>query len=571
MIIKKAKALWADKRTYVNRLLLTGAVMLAACFTFIFFGPLEMVAFGVKSLVFTYKDVFWLLLLTAITVFVVGTLVISLLRGKLYNNVISICFSLTVGGYLQATFFNGSVGALTGDTVAWAKMKPEMMLSIFAWLTVIVLVFAISYFHRSLWKKMVIGFSSMLVLMQFVPLVGILAGAFEDAQIPEGTEYYLSTEGFAEYSANENVFVFVLDHMDYEYIEVCTPDVFEGFEGFTGYTDAVSMFGRTKPSVCNILTGYSENAYQVSNAEFMNKAWDAEGDNVFHVLQEKGYSIELYGVMGDLFASPETAMQYTSNIEQKEGGTIVPGMMLKKLLYLSVYRYAPMCIKPFFWEYTHFYNDGVYITGNQHERYPSNDIITCGALSEATAERQQNSFKMYHLTGSHPPFTLNRNGEDNGYPTDEYAQTVGCLTLMKNVLNQMKALGIYENATIIITADHGEAHKMWQEPFQGVQIAFFYKPSGSSETPLVWSDAQVSTCNIPATIAQAVGADPSQFGTALENIGNETVDRTFYRVYGNENGSDKELYLDRYTISGNAKDFSNWKLEETRDVTHPFY
>ena len=156
MIIKKARALWADKRTYLNRMILTGAVMLAACFTFVFFGPLEMVAFGVKSLVFTYKDVFWLLLLTAAIMFVVGTLGISLLRGKLYNNVISVCFSLTVGGYLQATFFNGSVGALTGDAVEWAKMKPEMVLSIFVWLAVIILVFVISYFHRSLWKNLVI-------------------------------------------------------------------------------------------------------------------------------------------------------------------------------------------------------------------------------------------------------------------------------------------------------------------------------------------------------------------------------------------------------------------------------
>ena len=36
LLIKKAKALWADKRTYTNRLILAGAAMLAACFTFIF-------------------------------------------------------------------------------------------------------------------------------------------------------------------------------------------------------------------------------------------------------------------------------------------------------------------------------------------------------------------------------------------------------------------------------------------------------------------------------------------------------------------------------------------------------
>ena len=62
LLKKKAKALWSDKRTYANRLVLSGAAMFAACFTFIFFGPFEMVAFGGRYLVYTYLDVMWLLL-----------------------------------------------------------------------------------------------------------------------------------------------------------------------------------------------------------------------------------------------------------------------------------------------------------------------------------------------------------------------------------------------------------------------------------------------------------------------------------------------------------------------------
>ena len=403
-------------------------------------------------------------------------------------------------------------------------------------------------------------------------------GAFENAKIPEGTEYYLSTEGLAEYSENENIFVFVLDYMDYDYISFIresNPEFFDDFDGFVGYTDALSTFGRTKPSVCNILTGCSEGAYAVPSSEFMDNAWGTQKKNILTVLQEQGYSIEMYASLDEMFFSPEPAIKYISNIEQKSdaGLTIEYGMMLRKLIYLSVYRYAPMCIKPFFWEYTSFYNEGVLSDAGMDssiKMYSSDDISVCNSLAEATANRQQKSFKLYHMTGSHPPCYLNRNGEYMGPQTDEYAQTMGCLTLMKNVFHQMKSLGIYENATIIMTADHGDPMKMWQEPFPGMQIALFYKPSGSLEVPLIWSDVQVGTMNIPATVAQAAGAKSDQFGLTLDDVGTETVERTFYRVYGKENGSNKELFVDRYTVLGKSKDFSNWRLEETRDVIYPF-
>lgn len=567
---KKAKALWADKRKYSERALLSGATILAACFTFIFFGPFEMVAFGKDSFIFTYKDVFWLLLSATAAVFALGTLVVSLLRGKIYNYVIAIIFSITLSGYLQASFLNGSVGALTGEAVEWSKMKPEMAISLAVWLAVFVMTITVLYFHRTFWKNLVIGVSSMLVLMQLAPLVGILLGAFEEARIPEGSQYYLSNEGLNEFSADENVFVFILDYMDYDYVEAIynrEPSFFDDFDGFTGYTDAISMFGRTRPSVCNILTGYHDGAYCIANEEFMQKAWESQPSNLLNVLKEKEYSIELYASLRDIFGSAETAIEYVSNVDQKDnsGSAVIPGMMLKKLLYLSVYRYAPTALKPFFWEYTSFYNDGVADT----TIYKSDDLSVCGLLSEGSANRSEKCFKLYHMDGAHPPCYLNRNGEYMGPQTNEYEQSMGCLTLMKNVFSQMKSLGIYEDATIIMSADHGDASKLWLEDFPGMQIALFYKPSGSAETPFLWSDSQVSTSNIPATIAKAVGAEYDQFGLALDDVNHQNYERIFYRVYGEGEESSEVLY-DRYTVTGKAEDIANWTIEDTKKVLYPF-
>lgn len=568
LLQKKAKALWGDKRTYTNKLVLSGAAMLAACYTFIFFGPLEMVAFGGNSFIFTYQDVIGLLLAAMATVMIVGTLVISLLRGKIYNYVITIIFAVTVSGYLQAALLNGSVGALTGETVEWSSMKSEMIISMAAWFTVFIIAITVLYFHSAIWRKMVIGVSITLVVMQFAPLVGILLGAYEETKITEETRAVFSNEGIQELSTEDNVLVFILDYMDYDYVESIyneNPSFFDDFQGFTGYSNAVSTFGRTRPSVCNILTGYTDGAYMVSENEFIERAWESQRPNILDVMQDKGYSIEMYAPMSELFASSEVAANYVSNVElQVKGPTkIIPGAMLKKQMYLSVYRYAPIAIKPFFWEYTDFYNNGVCQGSTQ--------VDALGLLVEANANRSNKTFKLYHLDGAHPPCYLNRYGERMPTQTNEYEQAMGCLHMMKAVFARMKELGIYENSTIILTADHGDPRKMWQDNFQGMQIGMFYKPAGSGNAPMIWSDAPVGNINIPATLASAVGADAAQFGVSLDAVGEENSERVFYRVHSRGGDVFDEKYLDTYRITGNAGNFTNWNLEETKAILKPFY
>lgn len=581
LIIKKAKALWADKRTYGNRLMLAGSAMLAACFTFIFFGPFEMVAFGINSLEYTYMDVIWLLLAAMAGVSVCGTLAISMLRGKLFNYVVAVIFSITVAGYLQAALLNGSVGALTGEAVDWARLKTEMAVSIAAWIAVFIAVITVLYFHRVFWRNMVIGASLLLVVMQTAPLVGILLGAYEEARIPESSGYYFTNSGSQEFSENENVFVFILDYMDYDYVEAIyheNPAFFDDFEGFMGYTNAVSVFGRTRPSVCNILTGYTEGAYLIPDEEYMKNAWESKSPNLLDILQEQEYSIEMYAKTNEVFGAGDIGLDYVSNLAERTDAnvSIIPGTMLKKLLYLSVYRYAPTALKPFFWEYTSFYNEDVYrINGaaqddsdlTDYSRFNTENSAAAELLSQGTAERSANCFKLYHLDGSHPPCYLNRAGVYTYKTTDEYEQTWGCLNLLKTVFAHMQELGIYEDATIILTADHGEVGKMAYDSFPGMRTALFYKPAGSAQTPLVWSDAQVSTANIPATIVQAVGADSDRFGLTLDEVGSDPIERVFFREYS---VNDKP-YLDKYIISGDAGDAANWELIETKEITHPFY
>jgi len=109
LIIRKLKSLWMDKRSFFDRVLLAGSAILAACFTFCFFGPLELVAFNESSLLYTYHDVFLLLAVFAVSLCIIGTVFVALLRGKIFNYVVCFIFAVTIGGYIQAFALNGSL------------------------------------------------------------------------------------------------------------------------------------------------------------------------------------------------------------------------------------------------------------------------------------------------------------------------------------------------------------------------------------------------------------------------------------------------------------------------------
>ena len=126
-IDEKLGALWKDKRSYSKRLTYAGAVMLALLYPFLFFGPLETVAFASASLSFQYSDIFWPLLGIMLATWLITSPLVALLRGKVYNLVMTLAFSLALCFYLQGLLLNGSLGTLTGDGVNWPAFGEDML------------------------------------------------------------------------------------------------------------------------------------------------------------------------------------------------------------------------------------------------------------------------------------------------------------------------------------------------------------------------------------------------------------------------------------------------------------
>ncbi len=569
-IVKKLKALWADKRPFKKRFLLAGAAMLAFCFTFIFFGPLELVAFSGDSLLYGYKDVFWILALGAIVIGAALSCLISLLRGKIFNYFVSTVFAVTVAGYIQSVALNGSLGQLTGDAIRWETMGDKFALGIIVWTLIILLVFFLMYLTRELWSKAVTWISLLLVVMQLAPTVGILCGAYDEG--PENVgRYNLTASGMYEYSENENTFVFVLDRLDYKYINEVMykyPEFFDRLDGFTGYNNAISAFSRTEPALNQMLTGCEEMAHYVSEKDFFRDSWFEDGKDILRDIDAQGYSIEIYTETKSLFSDGSYMSQYVDNA--KSGTSeIRPLNAFGKLMQLSAYRYSPIFWKPFFWADTNYFNQDVFKDG--YDKAYSFDDVKYGPLfADAEANREQKSFKLFHLNGPHAPYTIDLNGVYNENGTTAEEQLMGSMKYLYDAFDRMKELGIYDDATIIITGDHGDPVTDFEPLHDAVRTGMFLKPSGAHGEKLKWSSAPVCTDNIPATIIKSVGGDYSLYGTPLDEIKEDAdITRYYYKCVCDDNQTEREIC--KYEVKGDASDFKNWTLIKRESIKYPFY
>ncbi|MHC1786956.1 MAG: sulfatase-like hydrolase/transferase [Christensenellales bacterium] len=557
----KLNALLADKRKYGQRLILSLFVTFGACFTFLFFGPVELTHFNSKSLVFTAKAVAPIMAVFAFVVCIAISAAVSMIKGRVYNYVISAAFSILISGYIQGNLLNDQRGVMDGTPIVWQSgvVVESMLFDQVVWLVIFLLVYALLYFNRRIWRRTLIYVSLALVIMQSTALAGIfLSEASADSQQREGM--YFTTAEMYTYSKAKNTLVFVLDRLDYDFVEEVLNDdsgFFNALDGFTCYTNAISKYARTNPAINYMFTGYDD-----MYIEPPENSWNGES-NILEELKLSNCRVDLYTEIKSMFGKGSLFEECVSNLSIFDEFNI--SSVIGNLALLSAYRYAPPVVKPFAWTYTDMVNSNIYITDDHYETY---EIKYAEGIDTFALDNTSNYFKLYHFVGSHNPYFMNADGTMNSNYTTSLEQTKGNFQILFNAFKKMKELGIYNQASIIITADHGSAVDDYLPLQKATRIGLFYKPSGSADTPLTFSSAQVSHKNMPATIAKSVGIDYEKYGRPFDEISEgEDIARTYCKSVM-EGNRESELYV--YEVEGDASDFSNWKVEKIEDIMYPF-
>ena len=543
--------------TYRKKFFFVLLVNLFLCLTGIFFSSLEVYIGNMGEFTFPVRHVWWIMLSLSIFLSVFLSCLESFLPEKAMLTLCAMTLAAGICFYLQSMFMNSQLQELTGENIIFTARTVRNNLII--WITVIVFVLLISWLiHRTAGaarlKEVFVFISAGLVVVQ---AAGLFSSAASVTEAEKNKDIYLSTEKEFTLSAEKNVLYFILDTCDTEYVDAALeidPDLFEEFTGFVSYRNATSMYSRTYPSLPYLLTG--EKCYfEIPYSEYLQKAYE---NSIF--LPDMDASALSYLDRG--------AYQIIGNLQTYDSGSLkrlsVP-RLLRAMLRLGGYREMPYLLKPYFSYTIDPINrnvlarppEGYYtLTNNDfefYERLRNNGVSADASLSSA--------FRFYHLFGPHPGCYMNAYAgyDPNASQVDAFR---GDIYILNEYLRLLKEAGLYDQTTIIVTADHGNQNENEDLVLKSAPccIMLLKRTGADSSEPMVFSEAPVSHEDLFATVLDSFDRDISTYSSPLyDHEVNEERVRTYYYT-AQRSWGDGEVALKEYEITGNAREFSNWRL-----------
>lgn len=550
------------KKNIITKLTLSLCVNLFTFFTLLFFPPLDVIAGNTNEFCFAFSDVFRLLLAVCLGAAVIVTAIETLLPTKVTVILDLICFSFGLCFYAQSMLLNGGMGTLTGGKEKYSVGL--MVADIAAWVVIFAVVI-VDYFllvrknkkYRKPLRNAIKFLSLLFVVMQTVGLVS------ETLKIDTSNklhDMYLSDVGEYDLSDGKNTVIFIVDTLDSDLFETAYdahPEMTDAFTGFTYYPNAVSTHSRTYPSVPYLLTG-SMCHFDKPYSEFISESWD--NAELITELGENGYDVGIYTSQSYV---TDNAVGKVDNLVNAYDDSLQITGTLKQTVKMSLYRCAPYSAKNFFRYSVSDINNSV--AHHNDSCIQQNDIAFYKRLKSdgLKLNKSENSYRFIHFFGTHPGAEIDENvNRSSSY--DNVAVTRGCMKIIEDYISEMKRLGVYEDSTVIITADHGFSMVGGSNPLvisQPLRPTLIVKPAGVGEnTPFTVSDAPVSHADIFATVADAAGLDTEHYGTPIYDVPSDSDRVRYYYNSALYSDDDGEVALREYEITGDARKFENWKL-----------
>ena len=551
---------------------LPGCLAVAAflVFTVLVVAPLEVVAGGSADLIFGLGTVAPPVFAAAALAAVALALALSLARGRAHALALAVTAALGVAAWIQALLLNKGLPLADGYPVDWSLFDKISLVSTLAWAAIIACAVAFALARASLARVAAIAVAVALSVVQAAGLASAWAGA--SASLGEDGEIYVTEKGLFDVSPASNVIVFIVDTVDTKIaldVAAREPGLLDGFDGFTWFTNSTGSMIPTRYAMPALLTGVHPNDPDERFQDFMYFWYDKS--SFMDQMKATGYSLGVYsGDVAWTSRERERFASWTINYRSFDGsgdkhldalGTV------GALWRCGLYRDLPWPLKRFAWYYTDELNSAMVDKrdeGSQDVPYLIDDPLFNAKLLDrglALNDDATGSFRLIHLLGSHDPYIMDRHARDArpGWTTME-EQTLGVFTILRNYFAELKRLGAYDEATIIVTADHGDWSSSIEKLAEPTNPVLMVKPRQSAEEaarPLVRSDAPVSHWDLQATMLEAMGAAPqtvAQYGVSVWNVPKERK-RLFYMTVSTER---RDSGIVEVSIEGDAQDFSAW-------------
>lgn len=496
-------------------------------FMLLIFGPAEIFFANVSEFEFLYGEFAGYMALIFLGILIVLTMVLALLPEKIHSIVLSVLFVISVAGYLQVMFLNKNLDLLGVNPDGYHVPLMQGILNLLIWLVLLMGVIVLAVWKREIWKKVVMYLSILLIGMQAVALVSLLITAPEEAYERAKEDDRLWGKDQYTVSTDKNIIVFVLDYFSSLYLQqmlAVYPDGADCLHDFTYYSNADCTYYGTFPSMVHMLTGCEVDT-TVSNNEWLKNSWNNDLTVEFYQeMQANNYKMNVYTADVHVLCSDNGCgilRDRISNItDEPREVDVNTGLLLRTLGKMSSYRMAPDLLKPQFYTNVSEYSLIVQELGNGIA-HTNSDFYAKLQEDGLQADDSANYFIFQHLIGTHE---LNTDINGNYQEKTSVEETArGCMTIMEAYLNELKRLGVYDDATIIITADHGGD---WKED---LQVIYFIKQPGETHEASPMTNAPISHCDMLPTVAQMAGVDHAKYGKSIfEFSQDEQRERTMW-------------------------------------------
>jgi len=447
-----------------------------------------------------------------------GLLAFLLPKNRVYQVYASLTFAAGLCLYVQYNFLNPRFGVLDGSPIDWGKFRKENVVSLLVWVLCIAVCVVLGLLFREKCLTVMKFAASFVVAIELVTVVTLAISTPKHNL----TNFNVTNEHLLDVS-DDNIVVFVVDSLD-EFIyddlrQAKAPEVSdEALADFVSFNNCIAGGGPTQYGLPLLLTGYQyTDMYQPYNA-YLEDAY--RSTNLYQDLSKSGYHIGLYTSTTYLYGAPVDLVQ---NVRQGTWTFTSPWIFAKTLYKFCGFFTLPQQVKPYFWGYTDQFNQLITLkdyTGDVYHWSTENDqsfyqTLTDSGLSYKAGEK---NYRFYHMVGSHSA-DLNENMETD--PNSTYQQeTRGELMTIETYLQQLKDLGVYDNTTVVITADHGIRYEeVYARP------AVLVKPKGHRGA-YEESSAPIQFMQFPATLASEFLKDHSQYGPSYFEVDeNSSPDR----------------------------------------------
>ncbi|MBQ9043971.1 MAG: sulfatase-like hydrolase/transferase [Eggerthellaceae bacterium] len=568
----------APRKMRWSRRVVFALVMCVFMAFIVFIAPaLEIFGSNGDSLVFGFGVVWWIPVVYCLAFAIVAALLLSVLRGRAFYIALMVVFALTVAAYVQSLFLNQGMMPADGGFIGWDEpfFIGKKISSGIVWVVIVAAIVVLSQFDAHKWLKAATGLACAIMVVQ---LVGVISVAVESSQtaVAEQDRPYVTQGSLLTVSPKSNVIVFVLDTYDtalLEKIRKTDPHFLDDFEEFTYYRNSVGTMIPTTNAIPNMLTALKPAPGQ-DVAEY--RATKYEKSTYLSDIHELGYSIGMYSdsLMMD-FNNPgdRTIADMTLNVHPVSHAPIDVWRTFICMEQCALYREMPWVLKPTFWYYTSDLNNRMIAdsgsTNLNDSLYELDDAAILNMVRtqglEPVDEGEAGAFRFIHLFGPHFPFSVNEEGENVGTnQSDQIAQAKGSMKVVTEYMAQLKELGLYDEATIVVTADHGIWYLTDDPPRDPISPIMLVKPSkaGSAvRTPVQVSDTPVSHDDIQPTVIAAMGGDGSKYGIPFDQISDPARVRYFDAL--TSAGNEGQHFVE-YAISGDVFNMKNW--EKTGNV-----